>query len=458
MSFYGRFMKFAEELAYSISNPAIKEADELRQEVNGLVALVQTQNFLDNNQGISNLETPRRIAEAIKKTRRVLGRKDRREITQFDSLVLRDITTNLRIAEAYNEYCHDPETTVRTSALFSTIFGRGASKILIEGVTPKNYPHKDIHEHAAFMAGFFSDRIDAEDIFGNHISNPKLLEIRAEFKEILDKYRTEIEKFYRTQGVVDNIHPVKFEFSPTNYMFSYWAGHKLNTAHIDPQRIYCGIPRGSTNLEIQDSSVALLGAHEVAHGLLEELSQRTMPTGLSPTNENYVTFIHGTSNEGAALRMEKFFLDWAKKSGAIKLNPTQLKMMELLERTYLPRKLPQLVYDVLKKKEDEADANPNTPSSFNKRAQLEIAKITGIRENMFTDRFFDRSITETLQQATYVFGAMRVEDLVQEAEKRGHTRRQISLGLFKGDWTDYTAQKKFLFDIYLPELQRRGIK
>lgn len=447
-------MEFSDNKRYEISNQAVRKADEQREAINRLIATEATISVFDGNSGVLSLELAKEAGAHIKQARKVMKSADLSKLSSFDRAVAMDVNSNLKKNEAYLSYVYDPKTSFRIGSLLSSMFGVGTFQKLQEMVKPNNWPHKQILEQGKTLHNILRYAHTIEDILENS-HDPLFNSLRKEFLEKLNDSRAETQRFYSENGVVSDLGKIKFHYSPNGYDFSYWENLRLNHVHINSRRVVGYMPKDSSMPEIISTMINPLAVHEVGHALHEALSSRTMPKGLAGDSEGYIPFLHGLVGEGCAMNAENIWFQQAKDSG--KISELDIKLNEGLLQLYTHRKLLGVVYNILKKREDEMDSNPKSPVHFNKRAQFKMAELTGVRSHMFTSTFFDSDIYSTLYSITYIKGQEQIIYLNKRAKTEGYTSKQLMLGLMKGSWTSLPAQEKFLFDVYLPDLQKKGI-
>lgn len=447
-------MELVDTKKYHISSPVLEELDRQRNDLNRLIATESDINCFDMNDGMFSLSLAHEANVRVSHIKKVAEKLELHSMSQFDQLVAQDIVDNAKKIQTYVSFAYDPKTNFRTGSLLSALYGTGTFQKLKNMAKPRNWPHKKILEQGKTIHPQSSYSYTIEDILEN-IHDPTFQRLKKNLLKELGDAKNEAEEFYIRNGLITNLEGIKFHYSPTCFGFSYWENSRMNHVHIDPHKVVSYLSKNSAEPVIKSSMIKPIAVHEVGHALNEVLSLNTMPIGFAGGSERYIPFIHGVTGEGCALNAETLWFNQARKSG--KLHGLDLKLVDYLMDLYLDRKVFSLVYNLLKLHEDELDSNPRTPTQFNKRAQFQMAELTGIRRHMFTNTFFDTDITTTLYGITYLKGQEQATLLNQRAKKEGYAPQQLMLGLMKGSWSSLPAQEKFLFNIYLPDLKRQGI-
>ena len=446
-------MQFLYEPRWGVSNRSVEKLDNFRVELNGYCAMLESQSYGDPGPYLS-LETVERIKEGVKKSKKSLRRLKEKDLPLFDCLLLQDIERNIRILEAYYNYFYNPKNGVRIGRFLSTIFGRTAYSILLNAVSRKNFPHRDLHRYSELMHGLETMRMDAEVIFEN-MSNPLFEKLRAGFKAELEHAREFVNQFYSEKGVLKKIGDYHFEFAPRGWGFSFWdLGNLLAT--VDPDRILCFRSREDGNYRFFNGFANLVGVHEISHGLEDILSEKTMPQGLRPSTGTFINPVHGPVGEGIALLMEHIAIDSMKKNGEkLGMSIEDIQRCIYFEKSYIPKKLIQVVHDILTIKEYEEETNEKFPKNFHIEAHKALSQITQIPRYEFDYYLFeDNEIAEPLNELTYFFGQRRIKRLADKMKRKGIPENIMIHALLSGFWCDSKAQEQFIFKLYLPEVMK----
>lgn len=447
-------MELVDKKNYSIISPEVRKLDRQRNSLNRLMATEWSINTFDNNDGVYSLALAQEAKGKIAHLKKELKGIRSLELQDFDRLIVQDISDNATKLQAYLSFMYDPKTPFRIGSLLSTLYGPGTFKRFQDMARPKNWPHKKALAQGKMLHPLSAYSFNIEDVLENE-HDPVYRKLREDLIKELEGAKNEVENFYIKNGIIKDLNGLKFHYSPTCWDFSYWENSRMNHVHIDPHKVISFRQDDSSEPVIRSSMIKPIAVHEVGHALNEVLSTRTMPAGLTGGSERYIPFIYGVTSEGCALNTENLWIAQARESGQLQGLDSQL--VEHLMGMYLNRKVFSIVYNLLKRHEDELDSKPKTPVHFNKRAQFRMADLTGIRAHMFTNTFYDKTIQETLYGMTYILGQEQIDRINKRAKKEKYTPQQVTLGLMKGSWSSLPAQEKFLFDIYLPHLRKKGI-
>lgn len=444
--------KFTYELRWRIIDRGVRQIDRSRTRLNRLCSIT-----LDQADGdpfpCSSLETAKRIRTGVRKIKREIQRAEKNNLSVFDRLVLEDCKRNAEIVGHYYNYTYDSKDTTKIGAFVSNVFGRGSYNTLLRSVSPKRFPHKDLHQESELMHGVSSRKIEAEMLFEAE-KNPEFRRLKAELIKALQKNKKIVNQFFIEQGIVQDMDDYYFEFAPLGTNLSFWEGHNLLMA-IDPDRLICHKPKGKKDYEFYDAFVKAIAAHELAHGLHEMLSAKTMPFGLRSNPENYLSIIHGSSSEGIALITEEFFLQYMRKNQeALGLKSKDIERATASTKCYVPKKLHKIMHGLLERKDAEERENKKFPDSLYRPGHLELARVTGVKRYRDIYSFEDDTVEDTFVQMSYFFGQQRVSSLVEEMKRQGLEKKVMISALLSGVWCDPEAQRKFIFDLYIPRLRK----
>jgi hypothetical protein len=410
--------KFNHQPKFEIRTPEVRRLDSWRVELNKKKNMLLSQMCGDPFTYLS-LETVSRIKGLVDRIKREEKKIDKKNIPLFDSLVLQDIKRNAEIIEADYSYFDNPKSRMTIGSYLSKVFGNSAYSELLDSISPANFPHKKLHKNSELFYPLES-RILTGDIIFNSQDSQFTKEIKEKMILELNKSKEIIDAFYKEIGVTQITPEYKFQFSPSSYGFSFWDNPNL-LASIDPDRMFCFKPEGKQEYEFLSWEINLTGAHELSHANHDFMSSRTMPAGLRTSHETYVPVVHGPCGEGTALCLEDFFFDWMQQNREkLKISKGDLEKCLSFRECYVPKKLHQLVYDILKLKEMQDYFNSKEPEHFKLfDARKEIAKLSGVKRyaidyNLLDDREFG---IDSLPQATYFFGEKRIRSLVNRLQE-----------------------------------------
>lgn len=452
-------MEFVYQQPWKISDKRVARIDSLRAGLNETLAMACYQRagdpfpYINNTTNHSAKAMASNILSKIKK----INRKD--NLPLFDQLVLQDSANNSQIAHSYFNYLEGKNTKNRKAtlgSLMSSVFGKNAYSNLMIAVSPKNYPHQAVHRNSKLFHSLNTRQLDSELMFESN--TPEFKNLKKQLLNRLHAYRKSVDNFYLDKGVLSEIKPSDycFEFSPSGWGFSFWQDSLLLAA-IDPSRVICYKPRGEKDYKIFEPLVSLLAVHEIGHGLNYLLSSRTMPAGLATSPETSAPIIHSTVSEGTAMVMEDFLIPSLTREPSLwDMSKKDVSMCKSFGETYIPKKLFQVVHDVLELEEICQDHHKNFPEAFKFRANTEFAKRTGIQEAVRNYYLFDDySLDETLYQLSYFFGQKRARHLAKKMKQQGADDGLIMSGLLTGFWCSPQSQERFLLELFLPKYMKK---
>ncbi|MEK6757814.1 MAG: hypothetical protein AABX88_01670 [Nanoarchaeota archaeon] len=443
-------MKFSYEPKWEISDKRIVKLDNLRSKLNLNLAMLQTQSFGDPNSAIS-LETIKSSNAVLNKLNRDVSQLINKRFNLFDRLLLKDIKENSRISCAYMEYFYDLKSEMKIGKFISEVFKNTSYTNLLQSVTPKNFPHKDLHDYYKELHHFASKMFDVS-VISNSLNSLTFNKLKNEFQDKLNEERGFVDDFYDWLGIDLRSSNHKFEFAPAGWQFSMWDGSNL-LASIDPERLVY-YKDDSGNYKFFDGFIKLVGTHELGHGVEDALTKRTMPKGLSPSSEEFFTIIHSPASEGVCVLIEDLTIRFMKENKQkLNFSDKDIKICELFMKTYIPKKMPQVIHDLLERKETEGIYSKEIPENFKKSSHPELVNLTGVKS--YLNDFYsldDRPLNETLLQICYFSGEKRIQKLFNKMKKNGIEDKVAIHSLLNGFWCSPEAQEKFIFDLYLPKI------
>jgi len=444
-------MKFRYEKPWTIENAAVSEADEIRIAANGKVdQILLNQSGINPNAYSISLTAMKKAIAYARKGLRTLSKA--RELNHFDSLVARDIRKNLNLVLDYVELEYDSNKNPKLSNVLANFFGKSAYSRILDAVRPEYYPHELLDEEAEFMYARNSRQVDVTDIFSTY-SNPLFPEAVKEFNEQINKAKQAALRFYKHNQVVDNLDSIKFVFSEPDMFCSYWQDALVRAIHLDPQRILAWLD-DSRKIRFDNPSLDMIAIHETGHSLQEILSERTMPKGFHSRRQNNPLFIKGVGLEGVALATEHLWFN------QILLNQLQndydkdqIKMLDFLLRTYIPKKAVQNAHDVLELREREVNGNTNNPERIKYESHKELAKITGVKRYEDIYVLDDPDFENTLYSLSYFFGEKTFLGIIERLKKQGIDDQRILSAILTGWWSDVEAQEEFITKLLIPSMK-----
>lgn len=445
-------MKFSYEPKWRISNDRVRKLDAARVKLNGYCCMTTYQRCGDPLPYFS-LETARKIKTTARKIQEGATSLGKGKLNAFDRLVVEDISKNSQIAHHYHEYMYDKNSKMRVGAFISNLFGNSSYSRLLQSVRPRTYPHKDLHRDNELMHCLTSRAIDS-DIILNTQGNKYFKGLKSKLQQELKQNKKFVDEFYTKKGVLEEVTDYNFEFASPGSGFSFWEGHNLLAA-IDPDRLLCYKQKGKKEHQFYDAFVKLIGIHEVGHGLHEMLSAKTMPLGMRAGPETYTPIIHGPNGEGVALSCENAAIKFLRENK--KRFHTSEKDVDRAAsnlKTYIPKKLLKVAHDVLEMKDLEERENENFPDSLYRESHEALVNLTGIKRCRDIFSFDDEEFETALQHMTYFFGEKRINSLIQDMKKQRVPEDVRMSALFTGFWCSPEAQKRFLFDLYLPRVMK----
>lgn len=390
------------------------------------------------------------IRDRAKRIQRKAKTLSRTKQDDFDNLILRDIRRNAAIAEAYQATFRlathgAAEGTIQE--LIDASFGKGAFRRLEDVLKPKNFPHDTIHRMYELTHDTYSAAAD-EDLILTSRQAP-YPEIKKRLREELNKSLEAISQFYTDTSVLQEVSRFVFDFAPPGTKFSFCDEAMLSAA-LDPARLVAYTHDG-TNVHFLTPYVHLIGAHELGHGLNRILSRRTMPRGLAPPNSEFTPLVHGRDSEGTALVVEDFMLNWMEANRErLQLSEQDLEIGRAIFDAYVPHKLQQVVYSLyqadewrsrFKKGEKEKDGDKM------------LARLTGMALPVFDKYAYDSSeLPDPIQQVGYFFGQRTGRKLARDMAEQGVPDDVAMSALMAGVWCSQKAQRKFIFEHYLPRV------
>lgn len=443
-------MEFLYDSPWKISNKEVEKTDNLRADLNKNLSMLLVQSWGDPLVYLS-LETIENIKDCNDKLSSDVKQLKKQNLSLFDNLVLKDIQRNTEISTTLYNYFYNHKSKNNIGKFLSGVFGNSAFTNLLASVHKTKFPHKDLHTYSELMHKFNSRTVDHSVIFQDQ-SNPLFVKIKEGLSEKLKKSKTFVNNFYKEYGISLKNSDYHFEFAPPGFGFSFWDSPNLMAA-IDPQRILC-YKSNDGNYNFFKEFIDLIGTHELSHGIHDELSKKTMPLGLRTSPEDFFYLVHGPINEGSALSVEDFTLDFMKKNmEKLKISEADFKRADYFTRCYIPKKLPQIVHDVCEVMEIEQTANESYPEGLRTEAHNHLAKLTGIKRYSADYFFFnDNAIEETLFQSIYFFGKKMTDRLVKKMKDKNIEDKVMIHALHTGFWCSPEAQEKFIFDLYLPKV------
>lgn len=444
-------MEYFNEFKWEITNPEVKKLDRLRNRLNEYQTMLLLQTSGDPFLYVS-LKTASKIKNLSETIQHEIKKLEKKEMPLFDRLVLQDTKKNAEIIHADHNYFDNKKIKTGIGKYLSKVFGNSAYSELIESVNSNNFPHEKLDKNSELFLPMNIKSIEGDIIFD---TNSKFAEsLREKFIIELEKTKKLVDNFYEEKGLVKKTEDYHFQFAPASSSFSYWDSANL-IALIDPNRVVCFKPEGSNEYQFFPWLVNLIGAHELAHGHQDIMSNKTMPLGLIAKPESYLSIVHGTASEGTAMILEDLFLDYMQiNMKKLNLSKKDLDKCMSFRECYIHKKMPQIVHDILELKEREEGYNKRFPDSLGLETHNDLAEITGVKRYK-KDYFLidDQEFSESSQQMSYFFGEKRMKSLVNKMRDKKIDDNIIISALFTGFWCDSKAQEKFIFDLYLPKFQ-----
>ena len=437
---------------WEISSQSIRNLDKKRSDMNRNITLSWFQSCGDPFIYLSKytLEKTKSYLESIKRSSNRINKKN---LNLFDRLVLQDINANVQSMETYYDFTHNIEKDVSIGKALEGMFGKCAYTSILNSVTPKNYPHKLIHEYSEMMLDMSIVRLDPAIV---STSNREIFKkIRQEIEENLETKKQDAIDFYKEKGVLKQEGDFFIEVDWSRGAFSWWDDSNRIVA-VDPGRfIYF---RDSTNsYKLYDAAIYPIVIHELGHGLNSIMSKQTMPEGLAPSMIHYICQVHGINSEGVAMELEKNWLRVAKDNlSKYNLSTEDFNRINLKSKTYVANKMMQLAKEVFEIEFFKLYNSEKSVSSYAKNeGRRKISELTKIKQ-FCSDWYLlgDQENSETFQHLTYFFGEKRTNKLMKKLKQEKIPEDKALSALLTGAWCDPKAQEQFIFELYLPRISK----
>lgn len=432
---------------FEITDSDVRRLAERRAELNHYGSNLITQMMGDPDPTIS-LYTVQRIRDGTDYIRSESHRLSEKKLDPFDKLVLRDCRATGEVVEAYMDYFHHPgkvkkeKNRPRIEDCVNGIFGRGSWSSIRNALKPKNYPHRTIHEYVEHFSDMAGRRLDSDLMLDGHRDLDRKL--KKNFRKKLDEAKEANDRFMMESGLLEE--PGEYELGFSRHGFSFWEPHIMR-ASIDSDRIIVHRDEDGEYQFFNGHNMLIL-SHEVGGHMNHDVySEAIMPQEMVVRPDNWFYFSHSPSQEGTALAMEQFGLEWMKSNnGDIGLSEEDIRGVELFMERYIESKLPKVFYTFLnirQRVEGKGDAE---------RDLANLMRVSYYHQDQIWMQE-DQMAIDAMAHMPYFVGNQRTQKMIKKMRRKDVSEDKIQHALMAGVWTDPKAQERFIFEHYLPAIK-----
>lgn len=373
------------------------------------------------------------------------------ELLPLDRIVTADVEETARKALAISNYFFKPGK-ITLAKFLSSLYGNSAFSQITCAVKPENMDHAAVHDFFYQMNLLEMGAIDSEIIF--EADNFK--DAKKALIQLVEEYKKTMGISFRDLGISNGLPSHEMVTSPYDFSF---CDSDSNTIAIE--RALMPAVRKKGVYYVTKALGMLAAGHEMVHLAHDKISRACIPS-VSIDSSMYTQAIYGLGVEGVATFSESIFMDWMIKNQKKLGIEKEADLVRKFMASYVPIKMPQLVYLILKIKEFQEDMHKGIPEHFKTESWIETAKITRIplfERDVFL--FADMDLMSILAQLDYFFGEKRMTRISQSAKRKfnfNHNHRGLLLqALMTGTWSSGEAQQRFVIEHFLPQAERDGI-
>lgn len=372
----------------------------------------------------------RRVSEIEKSIKKLRLKND------FDKIVCEDIVSTIKCVKGWMDYIlRDDKKNV--SNLLAKIYARPSYIELVK--LASNFENK--------MQDKF-DRLTYNYVYRALSSDLESIRNEIKIQDVLSTIKKVITDFAKDHNLFKEDMSFEMEISPvTDGMFSYWHWEKMV---LNPDRLY--IYKENDKIKICKSLWYLIGIHEfIGHGLQRFYSKKFMPSGMDYEEREYNVLVHGVTGEGVSMMMEELSLDWFRKNRKkLRINQTDIKIMELFIEKYFNEKIYQSIHNIDYIKERKGE-NVDAHADIGK-----LSKFPVLGKDQYL--FETESLHDTFPSLNYLLGYSNIKQILNRANVEFNSPNIVKrnkelfikgllLGSFRPD-----VQEKFFFEEYMPRV------
>ena len=450
-------MKFTHEVHGWPLRKEIYQLDQARRRLNRHTAIYIDQTSI----GRPNPFRESKIARTGRDIEKRLKSLQRENLDEFEDLVVEDVSRNKDVILGYLSFVcnHDG---MKPGHLVSVVFGpptnsyRGAYFTLKRYMSREHFPHRVLDEADEIFWKIDSGRLETKVALKSDY--PGYQDIKKKIKEEIEKRRKFANMHARDIRMVTEILEEDYHIEISEEDVNYWDDSAI-FASIDPEEIACYRPPGQKKYMFFDGELTLTAIHEIiGHGFSKLLGRKVgLPRGLRPSIGEYVTMVHGLSDEGRATLHEDLAIkDMFKNPKKWGLTPKDAQITDLLNQARIPGLLTDAVYAFLDLQyRHEHEEKEKVRAGWKRHGVRILADWMGIeRYRKDPNILVESSLDEFFEDFTFFFGNKRIHEIYREVIKQKVPIDKAITAVSCGDFCSEKSQRRFV-QLYL---ERLGVK
>jgi len=423
--------KLTKIMSWEIKSKKLEQADKERVNINRDFYILYSERI----QGRPNTYTAKRAKESICRLNEKLYSIN--PGNNFDSLVKRDIESQLKAQEAHLDYWYsDPPKIKKIEEYLDNVWGKGTWDLINHEL--ENYDYKFTDERARLLNKIHTYSFESSE-----------QDIREQIKEHLPFLKKMVLDYGRKKQLISKKLNFDLVLADPSCDYSCWDSAVVRMA-LDAERIR--VYKSGKGTEIYEGDADITAFHEFVGHALRQYFSKNMPSGLRATATNSANLVSTAVDEGVAMFVERYGFRYMKRNKkSIVLSNKDIKGAEMFLKFFYQEKIFKLAHAIYESKERE---------DKNFEAHEELAKIT--KNPVFErDPFMldDESLFERQDTLDYFVGREHVKGIMEELKKKYYSKviekneTIIVRGLLTGNWGRET-HKDFFFSEYMKKVDK----
>jgi len=423
--------KLTKIMSWEIKSKKLEQADKTKASINEHFYILERETM----QGRPNTYTAKKIKGKIYRlNEKIYSIKPE---NNFDSLVKRDIESQLKAQEAYLDYWYNPQPKITTvEEYLEKIWGKGSFDLINKEL--ENYDYEFNDTRAMVLNKIHTNSFESNE-----------QDIRKQIEEHLPFLKKMVLDYGRKKQFLSKKVDFDLVLADPSCDYSSWDSAVLRMA-IDADRIR--VYKKGKETEIYEGDADITAFHEFGGHNLRQYFSKDMPPGLRATATNLSSLVSPVVDEGVAMFIEKYGFRYMKRNKkSLVLNDKDIKGAEMFLKFFYQEKLFRLAHAVYEKKEAESNKF-DAHEELSKRAKNPVFE---------RDKFLieDESLLERQDNLNYFVGREHVKGIMAELKKRYYSKviekneTIILRGLLTGNWS-WETHKDFFFSEYMKKVDK----